>query len=142
MGKEMITSENIREYVLYDYETGVFTWAKDVSITGRKGKIAGTIGKRGYVTICIHRVFYKAHNLAWLYVYGKNPEFEIDHINHNKSDNRISNLRDVTPYENKKNKPISKNNASGINGVSFHHKTQKWRVRINDKKISSQKELF
>ena len=137
-GEIMISKENIREYLEYDRDSGTFKWAKDVSIRSRKGMIAGTISSRGYVTICIHRTFYKAHNLAWLYVYGEYPKFEIDHINHIQSDNRIINLRDVTPVENARNQPKHKRNKSGVNGVSFHTATGKWRARItvNGKFIS------
>lgn len=63
-------------------------------------------------------------------VTGKFPEF-IDHINHNKEDNRWENLREVTRTENNRNVPISKNNTTGITGISLHKPTKKYRAYIS-----------
>jgi len=73
---------------------------------------------------------YRAHRLAWLYVHGKWPENEIDHINGVRSDNRISNLRDATTAENRQNHAIRRDNTSTVPGVDWHKSVQKWRVRI------------
>lgn len=68
----------------------------------------------------------RAHRLAWFIVYGKEPDFEIDHINQNKTDNRIENLRDVPRFLNCRNKPKSKANSSGVTGVYWHKSVNKW----------------
>jgi len=62
---------------------------------------------------------FKAHRLAWLYMTGKWPEKDIDHINHNPTDNRWENLRPINDKENSKNKKLQPNNKSGFNGVHF-----------------------
>ena len=69
-----------------------------------KGSVAGTINGRGYRWIRVLNKRYQAHRLAWLFYYGEWPENEIDHINNDKDDNRITNLRDVTHGENQQNR--------------------------------------
>ena len=121
----MLTRERLKELLDYDSASGVFTW-KDVR-NGRVevGGIAGYI-QHGYVNIQIDNKTYKAHRLAWLYVYGEFPQNDIDHINHARSDNRIVNLRDVTSQENARNKSIPRHNTSGIMGVQWSESRQRW----------------
>lgn len=73
-----------------------------------------------------------AHRIVWEMHYGKIPEgFEIDHINHIRSDNRIENLRIVSRSENCKNMSISKANESGFTGVCWSKKQSAWHAYIN-----------
>lgn len=144
----MLTQETVKELLDYDPETGVFIWKH----RGRKWfesdriynswntrcarKVSGTIGSRGYLKIDIKRITYQAHRLAWLYIYGDFPKDQIDHINHNKLDNRIINLRSVSQQENSKNSKLSKNNKSGFPGIySYRYSSDKWVVqaKINGK---------
>jgi len=112
----MITQEELKSLLTYNPETGIFHWLKKG--TGRRPNlVAGTIRKDEYVHIAISRSQYYAHRLAWLYVYGKLPINEIDHINQNRSDNKISNLRDIAQAKNKKNKALYKKNSTGMSGV-------------------------
>lgn len=128
----MITQDRLKEALRYDHETGLFTWR--VTQAGRKiGSIAGTKDNHGYTLIQIDKVRYAAHRLVWLYLFGKWPDSEIDHINHNKMDNRIVNLRPVTKAENRKNMPLQKNNKSGIAGVHFDVNRKKWMTYIKVK---------
>ena len=127
----MITQEILKELLDYNSKTGKFTW-----LVSRRGKIkagqqAGTINSEGYINMTVDGQYCKAHRLAWLYIYGNMPPYQIDHINGNPSDNRICNLREATQSQNQFNKKIGKNNSSGYKGVSWHKATQKWRVRIN-----------
>ena len=120
----MITQAKLKELLNYDQDTGVFTW--NVSKPGRNfGSIAGTRHVNGYTHIQLNRKIYKAHRLAWLYVHGYFPEC-IDHINNNRDDNRIANLREATISQNNHNSKLSKNNTSGIKGVHWHKKSKKW----------------
>ena len=80
---------------------------------------------------------YKAHRLAWLYLFGEWPKGQIDHINRNSLDNRIANLRDVSQSENQHNRPEQANNTSGVKGVHWHKQKMRWQaaIRINGKLI-------
>ena len=114
--------------VLYNPETGIFT---------RNGKEAGTIGVKGYRCIMVDRVIYKAHRLAFLHMTGSLPpdDLMVDHINGNKSDNRWSNLRLATNGQNKANGGAYKSSKSGIRGVLFHKKMNKWQVDCSVNKV-------
>ena len=73
---------------------------------------------------------HKAHRLAWFYVYGSWPNDQIDHINRNKTDNRIANLREVTNKQNQQNASKRSDNTSGHPGVSWYKRDSKWQARI------------
>ncbi len=73
---------------------------------------------------------YKAHRLAWLYEYGEFPKYHIDHINHNRIDNRIANLREVSRIDNQRNQKKSATNKSGFTGVHWHKQAKKWLASI------------
>ena len=93
--------------------------------------VAGFIDNSvGYRKIKIKNVRYYAHRLVWLYYYGEWPDKSIDHIDGNKLNNRIENLRVVTHQENHKNRQRASNNTSGVTGVGVHTQTKKWRSRI------------
>ena len=115
----------LKDLMYYNPDLGIFTWLKGV----KKGKKAGTRESSGYIKIKIDGKDYKAHRLAFLYMYGFMPD-EIDHINHDKTDNRILNIRSVTHAENCKNLKKSKNNTSGLNGISYDKTNNLWRSRI------------
>ncbi len=125
----MVTSVRLKQVLHYEPETGVFRW-----ITGRNtSKIAGSPNRRGYIRIQIGgrngREYY-AHRLVWLYVHGKWPRNEIDHINGKVNDNRLQNLREATRSQNLGNMSLHKDSTSGLKGVYFHKKDRKWMARI------------
>ncbi len=100
-------------------------WAGKAAIANinDKGYKVGTIfGKRAF-----------AHRVVFTFATGRPPTNEIDHINGIRSDNRFSNLRDVSNVENGRNRTISTRNSSGVNGVHFHKKSGKWAAKIGDK---------
>jgi len=78
-----------------------------------------------------------AHMLAWLIVYGEWPNGQIDHINGDRLDNRIKNLRVVTQQQNAFNRVLYKNNSSGVKGVSWSIAQQAWhaQIRVTGKRI-------
>jgi hypothetical protein len=125
-----ITQAELKEILNYDSETGVFTWKVDRGGRYKKGMVAGGIDKEGYVVIRVLGVSYPAHRLAWLYIHGKYPDNILDHINRDRKDNRLSNLRDVTKAENNTNQSLTKRNTSGCKGVSHRGKYSKWHARI------------
>ena len=102
----MISVESARELLEYNPITGTLTWKLHRGGGVRKGDIAGRISNRGYRAIKLQGIQYQAHRLAWLIYYGKFPENQIDHINGDKLDNRLCNIRDVTHRENAQNRKI------------------------------------
>lgn len=119
----------------YNPETGEFTWKNPSSYQMHPGDKAGTLNASGYILICINGIRYKAHRLAWFYHYGEWPSDEapqIDHINGNKADNRISNLRCATRVKNSRNHKGRSTNTSGCTGVSFKKSNGKWQAVIGD----------
>ena len=122
-----MTSDELKALLHYDSETGVFTWIAGNYV----GKIAGGKNDEGYIKINIKGKKHGAHRLAWLYMTGRLPEFEIDHINGCTSDNRFINLRHAKHAENCKNRKLNKNSSTGAKGVSFRKGTEKYRAYIN-----------
>jgi len=127
----MITQEILKSYLTYDPDTGHF-------VRNRDKKILGTKHSTGYIVIRLNKPInklYKAHRLAWLYIYGYFPKNVIDHINRDGFDNKLSNLREITQKQNSENRLLNKNNTSGFKGVSWSKNNNKWRARIwNNKK--------
>jgi hypothetical protein len=117
------------ELLHYNPETGIFTWLVSPR-SGWAGKTAG-YDENGYVALKIGATKYKAHRLAWFYIYGEWPSGMLDHINLNKADNRIANLRVVTFQQNAANRPAQYDNASGLKGVHWHKQSRKWRAQAN-----------
>jgi len=137
-----ITQEVLKERIHYDNDTGVFTWL-DVKVNAQRarGKIAGGVTAAGYIKIGFSTggKFYafQAHRLAWLYEYGEFPKDGLDHINHDRADNRITNLRIATQRENIINMSMSSKNTTGYTGVSFSKARNKYEayVKVNYKQI-------
>lgn len=127
-----ITQERLKELVYYNSETGIFTRIKRTSNSTKVGDIAGSINKcNGYSEFHLDSKKYSAHRLVWLYVYGRFPSHQIDHIDHNRSNNRLSNLREVTQSENNKNLSLRKLNKNGCTGIYWCNTYKKWHARIN-----------
>ena len=124
-----MTQDELKGLLDYDPLTGIFTWVK-AQRGLRVGDKAGYLGSEGYIRIGAYGKLYMAHRLAWLYMTGKFPENQIDHINRVGDDNRISNLRDVKQSVNSRNAKMSKTNTSGVNGVSWLKCRKKWQVQI------------
>jgi HNH endonuclease len=94
-----LTQERLKELLEYSPGTGVFRWRLPGPSGEPAGRRAGT-NHGGYRSIRIDGVRHYEHRLAWLYVYGEHPAGDIDHVNANRADNRISNLRDCSHAEN------------------------------------------
>lgn len=126
----MVTAEELRERFTYSKTTGAFKYRQD---RGRmkKGMRAGTVNGDGYWQMSVGGKSYKASRLAWLYVKGVWPEGQVDHKNRDRADDRWSNLRDTSHAENQQNcTPVRKNNTSGVRGVSWCSKRQRWQAHI------------
>ena len=129
MNNPDLTAEDVEKILSYDSNTGHLTWIARPARCVKIGDVAGCVDDQGYITIGIKKRIYKAHRLAWLLVHKEWPLGLIDHINGNKSDNRLENLRLVDESGNSQNirKP-NKRNKSGYLGVTFFQK--KWRASI------------
>jgi len=134
--KKELTRESLREILHYDLNTGIFTW--EVNIGGRAltGSRTGTINGKGYAIIGINRKMYYAHRLAFLYVLGWLPE-QVDHQDHDKSNNRWINLQPANRAINAKNCPLYACNKSGTSGVVWFKRDKKWlaQIKVDSKQI-------
>lgn len=126
----MISAEKLRELFHYDAETGRFT--RRVFRSHNAQREAESALKTGYLSIQVNKRNLRAHRMAWLYVYGELPPkgVDIDHINGDRTDNRICNLRLASRSQNMANVGLKGTNSSGFKGVSWHKKSQRWRARI------------
>lgn len=114
----------------YCADTGLLTWKisprSDIAI----GATAGARRNRDYVRVEYRGKSYAAHRLAWLLHYGREPRGIIDHINGDKTDNRIFNLREATKSQNGINNRGRSHNTSGVTGISFHKTRKKWQIKV------------
>ena len=125
-----LTAEYLRSVLHYDPATGIFTWKVRTAHNVKVGDVAGCPNGDGYLQIKLQRRHYKAHRLAWLHVYGEWPKEQLDHTNRIRTDNRISNLREVTNKQNGQNRSKRSDNTSGHPGVVWHKRISKWRAQI------------
>jgi hypothetical protein len=119
-----LSQEKLKEWIDYDHKTGKFLRKK----YKLKSKKVGGLDSYGYLQIGISGKIYKAHQLAWLYHYGTCPKGQIDHINCNRQDNRIENLRDVSSQINALNRSTSK-------GIYKYHNKYRARIKLNGKSL-------
>ena len=131
-----LTQKRLKYLLSYDRHTGNLTW---INPNKYHKRLAGTtvkcINNRGYITIKIDGKNYLGHRLIWLYMTGRFPLNEVDHIDHCRSNNKWINLRSVTQLENQKNKSKPSNNTSGLTGLSWHKSFKQWEVGIKINQI-------
>lgn len=120
----MLTQSKLKSLLHYNPETGLFTRMKRTSNRITVGEASGSPDAKGYLCIRLEGKTHKAHRLAWLYVHGKWPDGEIDHINNQVADNRISNLRDVS-------KSLNQQNRRTVRGCSRDGSRWKAQIRFN-----------
>lgn len=133
--KELPTLERLKEVLDYCQKSGKFTWKVSHGKV-LKGDEAGTVSSRGYRTICIDYRLYLAHRLAWKFVTGLDPVFQIDHKNGVKDANWFDNLREATQKQNSENREAY--GASGFRGVYYIKARKKFQVQVqhNGKKTT------
>lgn len=136
-----ISCDDLALLLAYNPDTGVLTWlprpvaAFKSEASSRRwhsnfcGKPALTASNSdGYRIGGIMGRLYRAHRVAWALAHGAWPEGEIDHINGDRADNRLANLRDVSRAKNQRNAKMQVNNTSGVNGVGWMASHNKWRA--------------
>lgn len=120
--KELPSRDDLLQQLSYCEKTGRFT--------RKSGKESvGFVTPCGYVTVGFNYKKYYAHRLAWKIFYNEDPEF-IDHIDGNRQNNSIKNLRSVSRKQNQKNMKKPVNNTSGVAGVVFDKARRKWKAQI------------
>jgi hypothetical protein len=129
-----LTAERLREVLNYDSDTGAFTWKQSKGNQFTKaGMRAGSVHHDGYRVARVDGKGYLEHRLAWLYINGAWPPGDLDHINRDRADSRIANLRESCDLLNGQNKSVASNNKSGARGVHWCKTYNKWRavIRVN-----------
>ena len=142
--KPLLTPEELRKLLNYDPDTGLLTWRvreEGTIVPDRRrrgwntrfaGKTAMTADNGdGYYRGHIGKVNMFAHRVAWAIHYGHWPDGELDHINGNRKDNRVVNLRLVARSENMRNRKVPSNNSSGVVGVSWSPLHQRCQTYIS-----------
>jgi hypothetical protein len=130
-----LTAEYVRSILEYNPETGEFRWKWREGVSKRinaryAGTVAGDVTSDGYLRIGINASRYQAHRIAWLIVYGGWPPEQIDHIDCDRLNNRIANLRLATCQENMRNAGLRKTNTTGVTGVFWRKDYGKFQASI------------
>lgn len=139
----MVTIERLKELLRYDPASGVWTRIKEIGNqheTGLKrgkfcpvGSVANYLNKKqGYMQVGVDGRTYRASRLAWFYMTGEWPTFEIDHEDRDRANDRWGNLRPATHAQNMANRKTPANNALGVKGVRLvaGMKSRPYRARI------------
>jgi len=128
----MLTQSRLKRILHYDPATGAFIRYRPAG-SSSAGLIRNTPNSDGYIRIGVEGVSYKAHRLAFIYMLCYCPD-AVDHINGITTDNRWDNLREATKTINGRNQKKRKTNTTGIMGVTWHSRDNKWHARINTEK--------
>ena len=130
-----VSPERVREILDYDPQTGRFRWKRrEENGAWWNGRYAGTVAggcdSKGYRRIAIDNRGHRAHRLAWVWVTGRWPDREVDHIDGNRANNAWANLRLASTAQNRANSRVHKDNVAGMKGVSRYLNYTLWRARI------------
>jgi hypothetical protein len=124
---------HIKANELFTYKNGSLFW-KTYKRNRKMGCPAGTLSANGYLQVCVDGKSYYVHRIVWV-LHGNKPAPVLDHINGNKADNRIENLRAATYSQNGMNRGSNSNSTTGVKGVYWYKNINKWRaiVQLNYK---------
>lgn len=130
--KTAIPVEELSQLIDYDPHLGTLKWKvirKGYGGGVWPGKDAGCPDKYGYILVAINGLYYPAHRIAWYLHYRCWPEKQIDHIDMDFLNNRISNLREATMTQQRANQRVRKDSIVGVKGVQRTRKGR-WKARI------------
>jgi len=136
-----LTQALANQYFSYNKFNGELRWKVGRTGTAWAGSLAGGFNMAGYIKVKFQKKTYLAHRIIWLLVYGAWPD-QIDHIDHNRLNNRLVNLRNVTTAENAKNQSLDKRSGTMISGVTWYKPDQIYRVRLAQKFIGRTADFF
>ena len=129
-----LTFDQASRWLEYNQETGQFIWKLSTCKT-KAGSVAGYINSNGYMIVGLFGKKYRLHRLAWLLTHGQWPDGTIDHINCNRTDNRLCNLRNVSQSVNVQNvRSPTAANTSGFLGVYWSDKRRGFMASVKLKK--------
>jgi hypothetical protein len=127
------TPAELAEVFHCDPERGVLIWRERPGVVGNRrvaGRVAGSVAANGYRVVTIRPHWIHVHRAIWALVHGAWPAAYIDHVNGDRLDNRIGNLREATMSQNLANRGAQSNSRSGIKGVSLESFTGRWKASI------------
>lgn len=132
MSNAKLSALRARELFSYDPETGELRWRVSTAKKIKPGAIAGCKAEDGYVLVGADKVLYKAHRVVWLLEHGVWPTDHIDHIDGNPANNRIANLRDVSPTVNQQNhRQATAASSTGLLGAFPKREKFTSAIRVN-----------
>lgn len=125
-----LTQQEAKENFEYEPDTGILYW-RECSRCHTKRVPTRSKHYEGYLQVRAANKSCLVHRVIWVLVHGSIPPgMFIDHINHDRADNRLANLRLVDSRGNSKNLSIPKNNKSGAAGVYYYDRYKKWEVKV------------
>jgi hypothetical protein len=131
MSKILLPLAGAENVLRYDADTGLLYWTVHIYRIKKPGDLAGHMNKKGYIEIRYNRTTYQAHRLAWYLHTGEDPrELQVEHIDTDRTNNRITNLRLATAQNNAQNQSKRNDTTSLYKGVSYHKKSNKWQSQI------------
>jgi len=125
--KQYPTQDRLKE--LFEYKDGQLIRKTRPSIRSFVGQIVGFPDADGYLKVSVDKRQYLVHRLVYLFHYGSLPKF-LDHIDGNRKNNKIENLRPASKYQNVLNSKFRSDNTSGVKGVCWSARKRKWFARI------------
>lgn len=126
-----LTQEEALRLLEYEPESGVLRFRVGRSNV-RAGAVAGSVNAHGYRQLKVANKDYLAHRVIWLMVHGRWPADQIDHIDGDRLNNRLDNLREATHAENGRNLRMRATNTSGVTGVYWSKRSKRWVAQIRD----------
>lgn len=124
------TQEELLNLLAYDRKTGILVWRTSAARRVKTGAVAGSLHPQGYVMVQVQKKIYAAHRLIWKMFYGDEPDV-VDHINGNRADNRLANLRNVTRSENLQLYRKTRNDSTtGLLGVTYRADCNKYQAKL------------